>query len=134
VNCSRWSGRRPGRYPQKVQAAYEPPLPLLRERIPRFGHAFDRPFNVSATTITQRSSIRPKNTMAVQVSAFSTERMKNGRFQYALAKHHGISSRQKPASKVPTALARNEFPTSPRINRAKLVVMPHDGQGIPVTK
>jgi hypothetical protein len=39
------------------------------------------------------------------------------------------SSRQNTASSVPAALARSEFLMSPRTRKAKLVVMPHAGQG-----
>src|SRR5207245_8387700 len=45
---------------------------------------------------------------------------------------HGITRAQKTASPVPTQFAFIEFQTSPRTNRAKLVVIPHDGHGIPV--
>jgi hypothetical protein len=42
---------------------------------------------------------------------------------------HIRNSRQNTARSVPAALARSEFVTSPRARKAKLVVMPHAGQG-----
>ncbi len=35
--------------------------------------------------------------------------------------------------KLPTQFARSEAATSPRTNSAKLVVIPHDGHGFPVS-
>ncbi len=59
----------------------------------------------------------------------STERTNTVRPQTTLATLHGRSVRQSKASSVPAALARSEFSTSPRTSSAKLVVMPHEGQG-----
>lgn len=59
--------------------------------------------------------------------------MKYSRPLRAQARLQGIRARQKTASSVPTALAWSECQTSPRTSSAKLVVMPHDGQGKPVT-
>ncbi len=68
-----------------------------------------------------------------RVSARSRDTMKNGRPKYAQARFHGISARQKSASSVPTAFALSEFHRSPCIRSEKLVVIPHDGHGKPVT-
>jgi len=84
------------------------------------------------STIPQRSSIRTTKPTIIVVKARSIETMKSGRPRSEQMRHHGTSARQNAASSVPTALAFNEFQTSPRISRAKLVVMPHEGQGTPV--
>jgi hypothetical protein len=74
-----------------------------------------------------------RNINTVQVSARSIDRMNSGRARIALTTAHGIRASQNRASKVPTELAQSEFSTSPRMSRAKLVVMPHDGHGMPVS-
>jgi hypothetical protein len=86
-----------------------------------------------ASTTSQRVSIRTRNARTTRVRARSSDTMKNGRPNHAQARFHGISARQKSARSVPTALALSEFQTSPCIKSAKLVVMPHDGHGTPVT-
>jgi len=70
--------------------------------------------------------------MTSRVRARSSDQTHSGLPRTAEARFHGISARQKAANKVPTQLARSESQTSPRISSAKLVVMPHDGQGNPV--
>jgi hypothetical protein len=85
-------------------------------------------------TITQRNSIKVRNTRTNQVRLRSTESTKSVRLHTKLARHQGMSIRQNRASSVPTALARSELDTSPRTSRAKLVVMPHEGQGTPVVR
>jgi hypothetical protein len=72
--------------------------------------------------------------MRSPVNARSSDRIKKGRPHSAQARLQGMKARQQTASRVPTALARSEFHRSPRTSKAKLVVMPHDGQGIPVRK
>jgi hypothetical protein len=52
----------------------------------------------------------------------------------AEAMHQGMSAKQNAASMVPTALAQREFQGSPCTRRAKLVVIPQDGQGKPVKR
>jgi hypothetical protein len=68
-----------------------------------------------------------------RMSARSSDQIPTDRARYALARHHGISSRQKTARPVPTALAFSEFQMSPCIKSEKLVVMPHEGHGTPVS-
>lgn len=58
--------------------------------------------------------------------------MNRGRLHSTLARLQGISARPKSANSVPTALARREFTKSPCTSKAKLVVMPHDGHGMPL--
>ncbi len=82
----------------------------------------------------QRSSISNRNTTTRPVSIRSTERMPYSRPRRAQTRHQGIAARHTSASRVPTALACNECRRSPWTSRAKLVVMPHDGQGSPVTR
>ena len=60
----------------------------------------------------------------------SAERTNTVRPRTTLATLHGTRNKPRMPSSVPAALARSEFSTSPRTSRAKLVVMPHDGQGI----
>jgi hypothetical protein len=67
--------------------------------------------------------------MTIRVSARSIEWTNTGRPQNTEARPHGISARQNKASKVPTALACSDARQSPWASRAKLVVIPHDGQG-----
>jgi hypothetical protein len=73
-----------------------------------------------------------RNTMISRVSAHSNDHTPYGRPRTAHTSAHGINTRQTAASSVPTALARSEFHTSPCMSSAKLVVIPHDGQGSPV--
>jgi hypothetical protein len=84
----------------------------------------------TARTIAQRTSITPRNSSTKTVIMRSTERMNTVRPRSTLATLQGISSRHSTASSVPAALARSELSKSPRTNRAKLVVMPQEGQGI----
>jgi hypothetical protein len=72
----------------------------------------------------------PRNNSTKTVIVRSTERTNRVRPRSTLATLQGMSSRHSTASSVPAALARSELSTSPRTNRAKLVVMPHEGQGI----
>jgi len=80
--------------------------------------------------MTQRSSITARNVRQQATVSFSTERTSRVRPHSRLSTLHGMSRRHSPASIAPAALARTELTTSPRIIRAKLVVMPHAGQGI----
>src|SRR5207253_8394136 len=92
------------------------------------------PFNqIKPRTMPQRTRSRAMNTMTIQVTVFSSERMNSDRPRNALVRLQGMKIRQKTASSVPTALARSEFFKSPRTSNAKLVVMPQEGQGSPVT-
>jgi len=59
----------------------------------------------------------------------STERTNTVRPRSALTTLHGSSRNPNTASSVPAALARSELSTSPRTSKAKLVVMPQEGQG-----
>src|SRR5690348_15405598 len=105
-----------------------PPSSLLHERKspgPSFCQA--RP-----TTTNQRVKSSTTKTTTVQSVARSNETMNQSRLHSKLARLQGISARPKIANRVPTALAHSEFARSPCISRAKLVVMPHDGQGSPL--
>jgi hypothetical protein len=62
----------------------------------------------------------------------SIERTNRVRRRNTQAMLQGMNSRPNTASRVPTQLARSELARSPCISRAKLVVIPHDGQGTPV--
>jgi len=70
--------------------------------------------------------------MTNRVRARSRDQIHNGRPRTTEARFHGMRARQKAANRVPTQLARSEWRTSPCTSSAKLVVMPHDGQGSPV--
>ncbi|HEV3257470.1 MAG TPA: hypothetical protein VG013_11355 [Gemmataceae bacterium] len=87
---------------------------------------------ISSNTIAQRRNSRTRKIITNRVRARSSDQIHNGLPRTAEARFHGISARQKAASRVPTQLARSECHTSPCISSAKLVVMPHDGQGSPV--
>jgi hypothetical protein len=69
--------------------------------------------------------------MMIRNRARSSDRMNRVRPSTAQVKAHGMQARPTRASKVPTALACSDAHRSPWISRAKLVVMPHDGQGSP---
>ncbi|MCS6850995.1 MAG: hypothetical protein NZ700_07470 [Gemmataceae bacterium] len=76
--------------------------------------------------------------MTIHVRACSIDRMNSGRARQALASPHGTRAKPNTAVSVPTAFAWSEYQTligrpctRPSINRAKLVVMPHDGHGRP---
>jgi hypothetical protein len=94
------------------------------------GRKYFPSYQPSARTTTQRSSIRARNVRQQATVSFSRERTSRVRPHRRLSTLHGISKRHSPASIVPAALARSELSTSPRMSRAKLVVMPHAGQGI----
>ena len=72
----------------------------------------------------------PRNSSTKTVTVRSTERTNTVRPRTTLTTLHGISRTQSTARSVPATLARAELTRSPRTNRAKLVVMPHDGHGI----
>ena len=67
--------------------------------------------------------------MTTATMARSSDWTNKARPTTTLATTQGMSSRQNIASRVPTQLARAEFSGLPCMSKAKLVVMPHDGQG-----
>src|SRR5438445_13438686 len=82
--------------------------------------------------MTQRSSINTTKPITNLVSVLSIDSMNNGLPSNALRMLQGMIAIHNTANTVPTQFACIECQTSPRTNRAKLVVMPHDGQGSPV--
>src|SRR5437868_3073398 len=84
------------------------------------------------TTTNQWVSRSTTKTTTIQMVVRSKDAIHSGRLHQTLARLHGITASPNRARRVPTALARNEFSRSPCISKAKLVVMPHEGQGIPV--
>jgi hypothetical protein len=63
----------------------------------------------------------------------SMERMNKVWPRQTLIRLQGMDRTHTRANRVPTTLARAELTRSPRTRKAKLVVMPHDGQGRPVS-
>jgi hypothetical protein len=94
------------------------------------GRKYVPSYQPSARTITQRSSITARNVRQQTTVNFSSDRTSRVRPHSRLSRLHGMRNRHSPPSIAPAALARSELTTSPRMSRAKLVVMPHAGQGI----
>jgi len=51
-----------------------------------------------------------------------------------LSKNQGTKTRPATASRVPAGLARSELAGSPCMNSAMLLVIPQEGQGMPVSR
>src|SRR5437899_10472938 len=88
---------------------------------------------MQSKTSPHRTNNKIKKPTTTRTMTRSKLRMNHSLPAQAEANAQGINARQPIARTVPTALACSECHTSPRIKRAKLLVMPHDGQGKPVT-
>jgi len=66
------------------------------------------------------------------INAVSRDRTNGDRPRMTATAAQGTNNIPKPHKRVPTQLARIELRTSPRTSRAKLVVMPQAGHGLPV--
>ena len=95
-------------------------------------HGVPHRFTPSRTA--HRTSARPVKKITARMTHGSADRTHTHRPRAALATLHGISPRRNVASSVPTGLARSDATGSPCMSRAKLVVMPQDGHGTPVSR
>src|SRR5205823_2428445 len=88
-----------------------------------------------SNTPIHRPSISTRNTPTDTVSTSSPRPagMNSNRPASPPATAQTSSAAQDTATTVPTQFARTDDRTSPRTSRAKLVVIPHAGHGLPVS-